>query len=437
VLTYSSADARGAPLLRSPFVDQVIAILGGDESAGADGALVKLDPAKLIPSIEECFTAREFLAHAVESQALASALATGICPADQLGSIARRIDVERERARYFALPSREERKAVAYDSVKAGLAGFFDGRVGGDSRLRHLLLGDSAAPRHWRAGFVDELAACGFKFFAARILRLSEDEELDYEPSAREEGSLLHALLADLMLEGLDFSDRGGALELTERFLASRYDVQKRKARDAAFFDIRWSNVRLLIRELVLWELEQAAEYHGRELTAEGRIATLVRDHRAGAGDDRVDINFHGRYDRLELYRDARGAIDRIRVVDYKSSRSFERWRKAANAARGEFGVTRFQLPVYLLGVIEARAAELAPDLTIESGYLVLKSSDKSAIFAVPRALVEGDGAPVPNRVVDLVVEALEGRFDVDPHECDDYCPFRAVCRYEKRTAHN
>ncbi|MGH7949797.1 MAG: PD-(D/E)XK nuclease family protein, partial [Candidatus Binataceae bacterium] len=145
--------------------------------------------------------------------------------------------------------------------------------------------------------------------------------------------------------------------------------------------------------------------------------------------------DLRGRYDRLEVFRGPAGAIERIRVIDYKTSRALDQWRKAANAARGEFGVTRFQLPVYLLGVIEPRASELAPTANIESGYLVLKSRDKDAIFPVPRELIEGVGAPVPTRITDLVSDALQGRFDVDPYECNEYCPFRTVCRYEKRTA--
>lgn len=435
VLTYSTADAAGAPLARSPFVDQVIAVVGGDENALAEKTLLKLAPEELNPSIDECFTVQEFLAHAVESEALASALAKSVAAPDELASIARRIDAERARAGYFALPSREERREITCDPVKAGLAGYFDGRVAGDWRLRQLLLGNSAAPRHWRAGFLDELAVCGFKFFAARILRLTEDEELDYEPSALEEGTLAHSLLADLLLAGLDFSNRHTALERADRFLESRYDLEKTKARDAAFFDIKWSNVRLLVRELVLWEVGHAADHEGRELTTEGEVSAVVRDHRAAAADVRVDVTVRGRYDRLEVYRNEGGVIDRIRVIDYKTSRALDTWRKAANTARGEFGVTRFQLPVYLLGVMDPRASELARDATIESGYLVLKSREKSAIFTVPRALIEGVGAPVPTRIIDLVVEALDGRFDVDPYECSNYCPFRTVCRYEKRTA--
>jgi len=27
---------------------------------------------------------------------------------------------------------------------------------------------------------------------------------------------------------------------------------------------------------------------------------------------------------------------------------------------------------------------------------------------------------------------ARAGRFDVDPEPCDPYCPYRAVCRYQR-----
>jgi len=167
----------------------------------------------------------------------------------------------------------------------------------------------------------------------------------------------------------------------------------------------------------------------------------VVRDHRAVSDDLRIDLLLRGRYDRLEIFRDRDGRIDRIRVVDYKTSRDFERWSKAAKpktdarttrTAGGQFGVTQFQLPVYLLGVIAAHASELSPAATIEAGHVVLKSREKDAIFPVPRAMLDGDGAPVPARITELVAGALDGRFDVDPYECSLYCPFRAVCRYEK-----
>jgi len=45
---------------------------------------------------------------------------------------------------------------------------------------------------------------------------------------------------------------------------------------------------------------------------------------------------------------------------------------------------------------------------------------------------MKSDEYPVAERIIALVGEALDGRFDVDPRQCDDWCPYRTVCRYYK-----
>jgi len=45
-----------------------------------------------------------------------------------------------------------------------------------------------------------------------------------------------------------------------------------------------------------------------------------------------------------------------------------------------------------------------------------------------PRPLLDDLAA----RITALVGRARAGRFDVDPEPCDPYCPYRAVCRYQR-----
>jgi hypothetical protein len=47
-------------------------------------------------------------------------------------------------------------------------------------------------------------------------------------------------------------------------------------------------------------------------------------------------------------------------------------------------------------------------------------------------ATTKPDEPPVAERIIALVGEALVGRFDVDPRQCDDWCPYRTICRYYK-----
>ena len=75
----------------------------------------------------------------------------------------------------------------------------------------------------------------------------------------------------------------------------------------------------------------------------------------------------------------------------------------------------------------------------------MLRNREKDQIAPVARALVDPAPErrtaamnsdeykyPVADRIVALVDEALAGRFDVDPRQCDDWCPYRTVCRYYK-----
>jgi hypothetical protein len=130
-------------------------------------------------------------------------------------------------------------------------------------------------------------------------------------------------------------------------------------------------------------------------------------------------------------------------VLDYKNSRSADRYRKLADSMGAQFGWTDFQLPVYLMGALSEFGERLMPNATLEAGYLVLRNREKEQVAPVERALVDpapdrraeamkSNDLPVAERIVALVDEALAGRFDVDPRQCDDWCPYRTVCRYYK-----
>ncbi len=98
------------------------------------------------------------------------------------------------------------------------------------------------------------------------------------------------------------------------------------------------------------------------------------------------------------------------------------------------------------MGALHELSSQLSPDVELRAGYVVLRSRDKKqkqAIFPVPRHLLDpapgppphasaAGEPPVPERILALVGDALAGRFDVDPRRCDDWCPYRAACRYDK-----
>jgi ATP-dependent helicase/DNAse subunit B len=172
----------------------------------------------------------------------------------------------------------------------------------------------------------------------------------------------------------------------------------------------------------------------GVEIRAEHDFTFVLRGRAGGPG-----LTLRGRIDRLELYRRA-GRLEAIRVLDYKRARKAETYAKLADPQGPDFGRIAFQLPVYLMGALEEFRAQLGPDLKLEAGYLVLRSRQLENVREIPAELIDPDPAararaadPVPDRILALAGDAIDGRFDVDPRKCDDWCPYRPVCRYHKR----
>jgi ATP-dependent helicase/DNAse subunit B len=447
VLSYSAADENGNPLLRSPFVEEVLKLLG--EHAYEDGVrrtgtvVRRVGAEEFIPVPDDCFTADEFLNFAAQNRLLDHAVASLIAEPERLVSIARRIYVERRRESYLTLPTREDRAESASSVEKLALAGLYNGRVTADSRLHRLLLQKpDGTPRAWSASQLSEFASCGFKYFAGRILSLREEDEPDYEQSPLESGDAVHEILREIVGRGVDFSDRRVARAAAGEVLTEQHAWRHREARDPAFFDVQWRSVRQMVEEAIEYETARRDRGGERppELKPEFALSFVIDE--CGTANEPLRVALEGRIDRLELYRAGRsGPIRKIKVVDYKTSRNLSGY---ADKLKNELGVTDFQIPVYALGALASFKRELAPDATIEASYLVLRSREKETlpkrldnndleVDPRRRVLLRGQGAePYADRIVRLVRAAVNGEFDVDPLRCDPWCPHRRVCRYYK-----
>ena len=342
-----------------------------------------------------------------------------------------------QHARNFAEPNAEGIR-YAPNPDKFARAGDRDGRVTADARLARMLCGDTEAPRAWSATKLGELAACGFKFFAGRVMALGEDEEPDYELSPLEGGELIHDVLHRLV-EQVDFTDPPGARAHAQEALKAVRAERRPLARDQGFFDLRWRSIEQTAREFIEVEIANRAANPEVEIRTEHKFRFALNDL---SDPKRVRLWLEGRIDRLELHP-GRGKVRNLRVLDYKNSRSADRYSKLANSNGAQFGWTDFQLPVYLMGALSEFGDRLAMDATLEAGYLVLRNRDKEQVAEVARDLIDPDPKrraaarksneyPVAERIVALVDDALAGRFDVDPRQCDDWCPYRTVCRYYK-----
>ncbi|HKV53218.1 MAG TPA: PD-(D/E)XK nuclease family protein [Candidatus Binataceae bacterium] len=451
VLSYAAAaDSNGNPLAVSPFVSEVSRVLNGPpiERPAAE---------EFIPNIDACFSSDEFLNRAAVSALLDRPLLHGLAEAGGVESVLQRTAIERDREAYFLLPTRQELAEIrrgahgrdepagwfgidlSPDPGKSSSAGSFDGRVT-VAMERHLLEARDGAPRQWSAAQLTELAACGFKFFARRILQLREAGDLDYEQSALEIGDQVHQILHRVF----EHSERFDAARLRivkEEVLGDFHRRGQLAARDPAFFDLGWESIRAMVDEVVEYEIAQRADgavpaetYHEYTL----RFAVpLANDATAVASE----IVLVGQIDRIEIYREG-ARIGRVKLLDYKASRNLQKYAQLLEPDR--FACEDMQMPVYALGAVEQLHTELSPRTSVETSYIALKSRAKeNPPRAIPIELLVDSREPgakhdaecvrtVADRIRELVNGAIAGRFDVDPLECSDYCPYRRVCRYRK-----
>jgi ATP-dependent helicase/DNAse subunit B len=441
VLSYAATDERGSPLTRSPFIDEVMTLCHGDVAAG--GMLCRITGAQFISAVEDSFTRAELLNAAALAGLLSHPCAEAVAPRAELDAILRRARIEGHREDYLSRPSREETADNLPDPAKLALADHFDGRVSASDRLRAFLLYRDGAPRRWSPGQFDDLAACGFKFFAGRVLGLRSDDDPDYEQSPRETGSLVHRFLHDLIKLRPAFKDRASAMALAHQLLAASRQHEESTARDAALFRLEWARLERIVAEFIEYEcsrVNDAASSENIEIKPEYQINFTLSGAPPTDEGESLTLAIDGRIDRLDLHRDHNKRIAVLRVIDYKTSRKTGKYEDLLKL--DNFGVITFQLPLYVLGALDAFAGELAPDLVIEAGYVVLRSREKEVsetfsrdLFVIDprrRPASAGGQPPIAGRLLDLAATAIAGQFDVDPLRCDNFCSFRHVCRFNK-----
>jgi superfamily I DNA/RNA helicase len=447
VLSYSSEDGSGSVLQVSPFVREVSRILKDSqpECAGAED---------FIPRASECLARSEFLARAALDSVLSEPQVSYVADADHIASIRRRTEIERRRAEYLALPTRQELLRqrrhqqsstddtdwlaidLSADNQKLASVSAYDGRIRATPALsRFLVNGPSEGLREWSAAQLTELAACGYKFFARRVLGLLPSDDVDHEQTALETGNLAHSILERIFT--LAPPSHPDSLPVTTRQVLADFHRWKRAAaRDPAFFEIEWRSIEAMVNEVIEYEIERRRRSEApTEMLLELRFRCVLPRATASGRAGGLEIMLVGQIDRLEIYRKA-GGIQRLKLTDYKTSR---RLRDYAERLKPKFFACEdLQMPVYALGAAEHLRSELSGQAVVEVSYMALKSRDKeTAPQTIPLPLLAADSEnagrkTVATRILDLVASALGGNFDVDPLECSDYCPYRPVCRYRK-----
>ncbi len=262
---------------------------------------------------------------------------------------------------------------------------------------------------------LEDYAACPFRFFASRVLRLRERPPIRDELDAAEQGSIRHLVLAEVMqalaaegLTPLEGGDRTGienrrAREVCEAVL-DRWQAHERTGPLPLWYLHRDLVVRDLSRTLEgerraaieAWEpgeFEVGFGVQGEDGKIEG-APLAIPDRR---GERRFELV--GRVDRIDYRGDGREREGLI--IDYKSGSVGDRLRYL------DLARTQLQLPLYAAW-LAARRPELGD---ADAAYVSLRDGERSQASLLDLCLssVELDGllALDPNRRQELRERAV------------------------------
>ncbi|MEA2750610.1 MAG: ATP-dependent helicase/nuclease subunit [Myxococcales bacterium] len=372
VLTFSREDGAGAPLAPSPVIDAL-------ERAGVPVIASEPPPARL----------------------------SGL-------DVTLRVTREREREGFFLDPERPRSDVVADLAPTSTAARLLVGETGG-------------AGRALAVTGLERFARCAFMGYAHVVLAARETDLKDELPDAREEGTLVHEVLAAAFVATRDLWLRRPrpAAEILERGLAAAEDVLERWQGHAplrAIVRLRVSDAVRAVLGLAIaddtWDFVLAEQAFG----GRGDNAWKALD----LADTDVTLSLRGTIDRVDRAHDGR----MLRVVDYKRSKTTVR------DAGSSLGETALQVPVYAC----VAGRELALPAT---GVYVPTQARDVAVEAKPNAraaqrmdelLARPTGAglnEIEHRALAIVMSARSGALAPIPaHESEcRYCAVSGGCR--------
>lgn len=372
VLAFSREDASGAPLAPSPVIDAL-------QRAG-------------VP---------------VEAPELRLAEPSAV-------DVALRVSREREREAFFLDPSRPRSDVVADLAPSASAA--------------HLLVGETGgAGRSLAVTGLERFARCAFMGFAHVVLAAREADVKDELPDAREEGTLVHEVLAAAFVATRELwprRPRPGA-EILEKGLAAGEDVLQRWQGHAplrAIVRLRVSDAARAVLGVAIadetWDFALAEQPFGGKAESSWRALDLT--------DDDVALSLRGSIDRLDRAHDGR----MLRVVDYKRSKSTVR------DAGSSLGDTALQVPLYAsvasrelgLPATGAYVPTQARDVAIETKPTTRAAERMQELLAPPP---NGGPNEIERKALSIVMAVRSGALaPVPAHESEcRYCAVSGGCR--------
>jgi ATP-dependent helicase/nuclease subunit B len=194
-------------------------------------------------------------------------------------------------------------------------------------------------PRSFSASSYADARACPYRFFALRLLKLSESKELDEELSKRDFGAWLHAVLSSFHLRRPRDTDAQQDAQLLDTCAA---EESKALALDPSFvpFAASWPRLRT---SYLLW----LAEHEAQGWRFESSETSLERELEDG-------LKLQGRLDRVDLLAGT-GAQEHV-VMDYKTEGAASLKKRVADPLED----TQLSFYAALLGKPQVGAAYLA-----------------------------------------------------------------------------
>ncbi len=417
-LVYPTADAKGQPLLRAGFLDDLLRLFPEKVLGKFHEMQQRFDPALLD---------RPDLAGApADARVRAVALA---CVRDDRTELDRLANDPRHAA---ALAGTAAALHVGAARLEQNPFGIYDGRLSDPAaiaRVAHRFGPDYV----FSPSQLETYISCPFKFALQYMLKLEPiDERDEFEDDYSERGSRIHALLETLEQRRLQTpQDRVALAEALIRSEGLYSELVAGSDIDHGLIEIEQRRLSQLVRRYA----RQHAKYEqlgdagsatphrfevvfGLEQTHADSKPSLI------IGDEQDAVKLQGKIDRIDLLES--GASTKFRVIDYKSG--------SCPTKKDVQSAAYVQLPLYAMAV-ERLILEI-PGLVLEDvGYWELK---KTGFRPIRLARWEDDQAPLADYILKLVKLLRQGVFVVDSRQenCTQYCEFSRVCRVRQaRTA--
>jgi len=323
---------------------------------------------------------------------------------------------EREREAFFLDPLRS-RSDVVGDLVPAAAAA-------------QLLLGETGgAERSLAVTGLERFARCAFMGFAHVVLAARETELKDELPDAREEGTLVHEVLAAAFV---------ATRELWPQRPRPADDILLRGVAEADLVLDKWQGhaplraiVRLRVRDAVravlavaiadeTWDFALAEQAFGARTDKTWNALELLE------ANDGARLSLRGSIDRVDRAHDGRA----MRVVDYKRSKTTVR------SSASSLGETALQVPLYAcvtsrelgLPATGAYVPTQARDVAVESKPSARANQRMEELVARPAGLAL---AEIERRALSIAMGIRSGALVPLPaHESEcRYCAVSGGCR--------